>query len=65
MGRIKTKLIKRVTQKMMELHSESFGEDFAKNKVAIKSFLDIKSHKIENIVTGYVTKLAKLRISEK
>lgn len=61
MGRIKTKLIKRVTQKMMELHADSFGEDYAKNKLSIRTFLDIKSHKLENIVAGYITKLAKLR----
>ncbi len=65
MGRIKTKVIKRVTQKMMELHADSFGDDFAKNKLSIRTFLDIKSHKLENIVAGYVTKLAKLRKSEK
>ncbi len=65
MGRIKTKVIKRVTQKMIEEHADSFSEDYAKNKLAIRNFLDIKSHKLENIVAGYVTKLVKLRKSEK
>ena len=65
MGRIKTRVIKRVTQKMMEKHADSFSDDFAKNKLAVRNFLDIKSHKLENIVAGYVTKLAKLRKSEK
>ncbi len=61
MGRIKTKVIKRATQKVMEQHADSFSGDFSRNKAAVRSFLDIKSHKLENIVAGYVTKLVKLR----
>jgi len=60
MGRIKTKVIKRVTQQLMEQHKDAFSEDFAKNKEILKSFLDINSQKISNVVAGYITKLVKL-----
>ena len=32
MGRIKTKMIKRVTQQLMKEHKDTFSEDFVKNK---------------------------------
>jgi len=65
MGRIKTKMIKRVTQQLMAEHKDAFSEDFVKNKEIIKKFLNINSPKISNIVAGYITKLVKLEKSEK
>ena len=65
MGRIKTKMIKRITQQLMEDHKDAFSDDFAKNKEIIKNFVDINSPKLSNIVAGYVTKLVKLEKSKK
>ena len=59
MGRIKTKLTKRVTLEMMQDHSDEFTEDFANNKKKVDQFLDIPSKKLRNIVAGYATRLAK------
>jgi small subunit ribosomal protein S17e len=60
MGRIKTKIIKRMTQQLMEQHRDAFSDDFAKNKGILKNYLNINSRKLSNIVAGYVTKLVKL-----
>ena len=65
MGRIKTKMIKRVTQQLMRDHKDTFSEDFVKNKELIKNFLVINSPKLSNIVAGYITKLVKLEKNQK
>lgn len=61
MGRIKTKLVKRVTHKLIEEHGDEFTEDFDKNKVLVEKFTDVQSNKLRNIVSGYVTRKVKTR----
>ncbi|MAG15514.1 30S ribosomal protein S17e [Candidatus Woesearchaeota archaeon] len=65
MGRIKTKIVKRVTQQLIDEHKDTFSEDFVKNKELIKEFVDINSRKLSNIVAGYITKLVKLEKNQK
>jgi len=58
-GRIKTKLIKRVTKKLFELHREEFKPEFKDNKEIVERFADIPSKKIRNTIAGYITRLVK------
>lgn len=59
MGRIKTKLIKRVTLKLVKEHRDQFKEDFETNKELVEKFAEIPSKKLRNIIAGYVTRLMK------
>ena len=59
MGRIKTKLIKRVTKKLMQEHPSDFKEDFRENKLLVDKSLDILSKKLRNSIAGYVTRIVK------
>ncbi len=59
MGRIKTQNVKRVTNELMLLYGERFKADFTENKPIVTQLLEVKSKKILNTVTGYVTRLAK------
>ena len=61
MGRIKTKLIKGVTNKLVDLHRQDFKENFEENKKLVSKFADISSTKIRNIIAGYVTRLMKTK----
>ena len=61
MGRIKTKLTKRITRDLVEKHGESFTGDFEKNKPLIAQYVDFPSKKIRNIVAGYVTRIIRKR----
>ncbi|PIN87367.1 30S ribosomal protein S17e [Candidatus Woesearchaeota archaeon CG10_big_fil_rev_8_21_14_0_10_44_13] len=61
MGRIKTKLTKRITRELVEKHGEQFTSDFDKNKPLIAQYVDFSSKKIRNIVAGYVTRITKKR----
>ena len=59
MGRIKTMLIKRVTNDMFSEHADRFTTDFEKNKSVVEEVADVPSKKIRNIIAGYATRLKK------
>ena len=59
MGRIKTALAKRVTLKLIRLHRSQFKDNFEDNKKAVNELVDMPSHKLRNIVAGYVTRIIK------
>jgi len=60
MGRIKTKPIKRVTDKLVGLHRAEFKKDFNENKKLVSDFAEVRSKKIRNIIAGYVTRQMKV-----
>ena len=64
MGRIKTALIKRIGTKLHDLHEEDFNESFEDNKVKVSERAEIHSKKMRNVITGYVTRLAKTKKRE-
>ncbi len=57
MGRIKTKLVKRATNKLVDKHRQDFKDNFEENKKLVSKFADISSTKIRNVIAGYVTRL--------
>lgn len=57
MGRIKTTLIKRVTNKLFKNNSDKFKEEFEDNKQLIDRLLEVRSKKLRNIIAGYATRL--------
>ncbi len=59
MGRIKTKLIKRITGELVEKHGEEFSPEFDKNKPLVAKYVEFPSKKIRNIVAGYVTRITR------
>jgi len=59
MGRIKTMLIKRTTQDLMEKHSEEFTKNFDDNKRILDGKAKVNSKKMRNIIAGYATRLKK------
>ena len=61
MGRIKTKLTKRVTNKLVSNYKERFTDNFEKNKAIVAEVTDIQSKKLRNIIAGYVTRLVKTK----
>ena len=59
MGRIKTTFVKRVAKEIFEQHADKFTTDYSKNKEVVKQLAYIKSKKMLNIITGYLTSLKK------
>ena len=59
MGRIKTKLTKRITNELLDRYRKDFKPDFESNKSLVSSRADIASKKIRNIIAGYVSRKIK------
>jgi len=59
MGRIKTKLARRVTLEVMNAAPDKITEDFTENKKVVAELLGTKSKKLKNIIAGYTTRLKK------
>ena len=59
MGRIKTALIKRLTQQLIKEHGNEFKKDFNENKIVVEKFMNVPSKKMKNLIAGYVTRLMK------
>jgi small subunit ribosomal protein S17e len=59
MGRIKTQLIKRTTEELMESQGADFTTDFSENKKILDSKLNISSKKMRNVIAGYATRIKK------
>ena len=59
MGRIKTKLAKRVTLEVMQAEPDRITENFEENKLIVSEVLNAKSKKLRNIIAGYATRLKK------
>jgi small subunit ribosomal protein S17e len=64
MGRIKTMLVKRTTQELMEKHADQFTDNFEENKKAVGQLLSKSSKKIKNTIAGYATRLIKRQKAE-
>ena len=59
MGRIKTKLMKRMTYELIAKHGEEFKEGFGDNKLIVTKYLDTSSKKIRNTIAGYTTRITR------
>lgn len=59
MGRIKTRYIKVVSQKIYNMGEEKFSTNFDENKEAVTQFATIPSKKMRNSIVGYITRLKK------
>ncbi len=59
MGRIKTTLVKRISEKLFNEYSDRFTTDFEQNKKVVMDLLDVSSKKMRNVIAGYITRLKK------
>ncbi len=59
MGRIKTRLVKAITQQLLEEHRDRFNTSFEDNKLKVVELTGVKSKKLRNIIAGYTTRIMK------
>jgi len=59
MGRIKTTLVKRTAEEILEKNPDIFTTDFDKAKKKIAEVADIQSKKLRNTIAGYIVRLVK------
>lgn len=59
MGRIKTTLVKRVSNVLVREHRKDLKKNFEDNKKIVDELASIPSKKLRNVIAGYVTRLMK------
>ncbi|MBN1645171.1 30S ribosomal protein S17e [Candidatus Woesearchaeota archaeon] len=59
MGRIKTKLTKRLTLELLDKHRDKLSTEFEANKKLVAGLMAGTSKKLRNVIAGYVTRLKK------
>ena len=62
MGRIKTKLVKRLAKRLVKVHGQEFTPEFGKNKELVSKYTNVSSTKMRNIIAGYTARLVKQKI---
>ncbi len=62
MGRIKTAMIKGVSNELFKDNKDKFTENFEENKKLLTELADIKSKKLRNAIAGYITRLKEKRV---
>jgi small subunit ribosomal protein S17e len=65
MGTIRTEIVKRSAEKIVEAFPDSFSTDFQKNKNKLEEVASIPSKKLRNRIAGYITRIKKLEATEK
>lgn len=63
MGKVRTKLVKRVARELLEKYPNLFTRDFEHNKRIISKLATIPSKKLRNQIAGYITHL--IAVTEK
>ena len=64
MGRIKTALVKRSAEEIVEKFREKLTKNFSENKVAMAPYLKAPSTKLKNAILGYATRIIKMNKPE-
>ena len=59
MGRIKSRYIKVSAQKIYDMGTHDFNENFEENKEKVSKYANIPSKKMRNAIVGYITRLVK------
>ena len=59
MGRIKSIAIKTLADELIINRGDKFTTDFGRNKEILQGIQPIKSKKIRNVLSGYITKKMK------
>ena len=65
MGKIRTELVKRSAERIVETYPNGFSTDFQENKEKLTELTSIPSKKLRNRIAGYITRIKKLESTER
>lgn len=60
MGKVRTKLVKRVARDLLEKYPDLFTRDFQHNKLVVSKLVAVTSKKLRNQIAGYITHLVSI-----
>lgn len=55
---MRTELVKRIAEELVERYPDKFNADFENNKKLVESFTTVSSAKLRNRIAGYITSLS-------
>ena len=58
MGKVRTELVKRIAEELVERYPDRFNADFENNKKLVESFTTVSSARLRNRIAGYITSLS-------
>jgi small subunit ribosomal protein S17e len=58
LGKVRTELVKRIAEELVERYPDRFNADFENNKKLVESFTTVSSTKLRNRIAGYITRLS-------
>jgi small subunit ribosomal protein S17e len=58
LGKVRTELVKRIAQELLERYPDRFNADFENNKKLVESFTTVSSTRLRNRIAGYITRLS-------
>jgi len=64
-GKVRTKIIKRVARELFEKHPYLFTRDFNHNKLVVSKLISTPSKKLRNQIAGYITHLVTISAKKK
>jgi len=59
MGRVRTRFVKRMAEKIITTHGTKLGTEFDTNKQKVQEFTDVSTKKLRNMIAGYITRKMK------
>jgi len=58
LGKVRTELVKRIAEELVERYPDRFNADFENNKKLVESFTTVSSARLRNRIAGYITSLS-------
>ena len=59
MGRIRTKMVKNLSKKLVDGNPDKFGKDFEKNKSALNEMQLFSDKPVRNKIAGYIVNVVR------
>ena len=59
MGKVRTELVKRIAEGLVERYPDRVNADFENNKKLVESTTTVSSTKLRNQIAGYITRLSR------
>lgn len=60
MGKVRSYIIKKTAEELMQLHNDEIATDFERNKQIVDQYLDTRTKKMRNKIAGYLTGLKRV-----
>jgi small subunit ribosomal protein S17e len=61
LGKVRSYIIKKTAEELMQLHNDEIATDFEKNKQIVDQYLDTRTKKMRNKIAGYLTGLKRVK----